>query len=177
MKRKSVKTRVDFDDRVAKRYFKELNVMRQGEGGGEDRDSSEDENYPSKWLMSFVKIVIYRAPREMLNINRHYSNELVPILSFSLRQMALPPKCLRPKSAKSVCSTLTIGNRCTSQTENPRRSRQRKRKAKRNLRTLLKLIVVKNLSGYKMISNDKFLFHSTQIDDECVSYSFKSRWQ
>jgi hypothetical protein len=47
MKRKSVKTRVDFDDRVAKRYFKELNVIRQGEGGGEDRDSSEDENYPS----------------------------------------------------------------------------------------------------------------------------------
>ena len=45
MKRKSVKARSDFDDRVAKRYFKELNVMRQGEGG--EGDSSEDENYPS----------------------------------------------------------------------------------------------------------------------------------
>ena len=47
MKRKSVKARSDFDDRVAKRYFKELNVMRQGENGDDDDDdSSEDENYP-----------------------------------------------------------------------------------------------------------------------------------
>ena len=49
MKRKSVKARSDFDDRVAKRYFKELNVMRQGEYG-DDGDSSEDDNYPGRCL-------------------------------------------------------------------------------------------------------------------------------
>ena len=49
MKRKSVQARSDFDDRVAKRYFKELNVMRQGEYG-DDGDSSEDDNYPGRCL-------------------------------------------------------------------------------------------------------------------------------
>ena len=49
MKRKSVKARSDFDDRVAKRYFKELNVMRRdGENDDDDGDSSEDENYPGE---------------------------------------------------------------------------------------------------------------------------------
>ena len=63
MKRKSVKTRSDFDDRVAKRYFKELNVMRQGEGG-ENRDSSEDENYPSKIIVLFaLKICVVTLSR------------------------------------------------------------------------------------------------------------------
>ena len=52
MKRKSVKSRSDFDDRVAKRYFKELNLIKQGEDA-DVRYSSEDENFPSKSVLSF----------------------------------------------------------------------------------------------------------------------------
>ena len=36
----------EFEHKVAKRYFNELNIIRRE--AGEDGDSSEDENYPGK---------------------------------------------------------------------------------------------------------------------------------
>ena len=45
---------VEFEHKVAKRYFSELNMIRRE--AGESGDSSEDENYPGTLISFFIMI-------------------------------------------------------------------------------------------------------------------------